>query len=131
MSLEEVRVLIGARTHSRKLPDRNALLDEKMAEVDARSMNLAPASAIRLRNLRGLFRNLIEVKTCAILVELDPFGPRSPTRPSIDRPPWLNSEPLNLGFAKAGEDQFGDSRSDWCPCPANNRHPHRGIAGHW
>ncbi|WP_259734966.1 Cd(II)/Pb(II)-responsive transcriptional regulator [Synechococcus sp. CS-602] len=70
MSLEEVRVLIGARdAPAGSCRTVNALLDEKMAEVDARVDELRQLQH-QLRNLRGLCPQSDEVKTCGILVEL-------------------------------------------------------------
>jgi hypothetical protein len=48
----------------------NALLDEKMAEVDARVDELRQLQH-QLRNLRGLCPQPDEVKACGILMELN------------------------------------------------------------
>jgi DNA-binding transcriptional MerR regulator len=71
MSLEEVRILIETRdAPAGSCRTVNALLDEKMAEVDARVDELRQLQH-QLRNLRGLCPQPDEVKTCAILMELN------------------------------------------------------------
>ena len=71
MSLEEVRILIGARdAPAGSCRTVNTLLDEKMAEVDARVDELRQLQH-QLRILRGLCPQPDEEKTCAILMELN------------------------------------------------------------
>ena len=71
MSLEEVRILIGARdAPAGSCRTVNTLLDEKMAEVDARLDELRQLQH-QLRNLRGLCPQPDQVKTCGILMELN------------------------------------------------------------
>jgi Cd(II)/Pb(II)-responsive transcriptional regulator len=71
MSLEEVRILIGVLdTPSGSCLTVNALLDEKIAEVDARVNELHKLQD-QLRQLRGLCQQPDEVKTCGILMELN------------------------------------------------------------
>jgi Cd(II)/Pb(II)-responsive transcriptional regulator len=71
MSLEEVRVLIGALdTPSRSCLTVNALLDEKIAEVNARVDELHRLQD-QLRQLRGLCRQPDQGEICGILAELN------------------------------------------------------------
>lgn len=71
MSLEEVRVLMEARDAPvGSCQTVNILLDEKMAEVDARVDELRQLQH-QLRNLRGLCPQPDQVKTCGILMELN------------------------------------------------------------
>ena len=71
MSLEEVRILINVLdTPSGSCLTVNALLDEKIAEVDAR-VNKLHKLQDQLRQLRELCQQPDEVKTCGILTELN------------------------------------------------------------
>ncbi|PZV04108.1 MAG: Cd(II)/Pb(II)-responsive transcriptional regulator [Cyanobium sp.] len=71
MSLEEVRILIEAReTPAGSCQTVNLLLDEKMAEVDARVDELRQLQD-QLWTLRGQCPQPDEAKTCGILVELN------------------------------------------------------------
>ncbi|MCP9915306.1 Cd(II)/Pb(II)-responsive transcriptional regulator [Cyanobium sp. ATX 6F1] len=71
MSLEEVRVLIGALdTPTGSCLTVNVLLDEKIAEVDARVDELHQLQD-QLRQLRGFCRQPDQGETCGILAELN------------------------------------------------------------
>ncbi len=71
MSLEEVRILIGALdTPSGSCQTVNALLDEKIAEVDARVNELHKLQD-QLRELRGLCQQPDQGEICGILAELN------------------------------------------------------------
>jgi DNA-binding transcriptional MerR regulator len=71
MSLEEVRLLIEARNApAGSCRTVNALLDEKMAQVDARIDELLELQ-YQLRDLRGLCPKPDEVEPCGILMELN------------------------------------------------------------
>jgi Cd(II)/Pb(II)-responsive transcriptional regulator len=71
MSLEKVRILIEAReTPSGSCLTVNALLDEKIAEVDARVDELHKLQD-QLRQLRGLCQQPDQGEICGILTELN------------------------------------------------------------
>lgn len=71
MSLEEVRLLIEARdAPAGSCLTVNALLDEKIAEVDARVNELHKLQD-QLRQLRGLCRQPDQGEICGILAELN------------------------------------------------------------
>lgn len=71
MSLEEVHVLIGARdAPAGSCRTVNALLDEKLAEVDARVDELHQLQG-QLRQLRGLCQQPDPGEACGILTELN------------------------------------------------------------
>ncbi|MCT0217534.1 Cd(II)/Pb(II)-responsive transcriptional regulator [Synechococcus sp. CS-1329] len=71
MGLEEVRILIRALdTPSGSCLTVNGLLDEKIAEVDARVNDLHKLQD-QLRKLRGLCRQPDQWEICGILAELN------------------------------------------------------------